>query len=187
MPRSIASDFYQSYRFAVSIGAPGSDYITTQNAGFNNITTPELSMESAEYREGTYVWTRKQAGVPSISDATFQQGISSLSEGGNGAPFMAWALAAINGAEYRTDITIYNIHRADVAAVRGVYDTSDKITTNQLSASRGLTLHEAYPIRVKPEADFDATSSEISIREMDVACEYISYGSDFQLIKNPGA
>ena len=186
MARSITTDFYQSFRFAVSIGTPGSNYITTANAGFNNVTTPELSMESAEYREGTYIWTRKQAGVPTVSDATFQQGISSLGEGGNGAPFMAWALAAINGAEYRTDITIYSIHRADMAAVRGVYDTSGKIVMDQLSPSRGLTLHEAYPIRVKPQADFDATSSEISIREMDVACEYISYGSDFEQIKNPG-
>ncbi len=184
MPRPIASDFYQAFRFAVSIGTPGSDYITTANAGFNNITTPELSMESAEYREGTYVWTRKQMGVPSVSDATFQQGISSLAEGGNGAPFMAWALAAINGAEYRTDITIYNIHRADVAGARDTFDISGKVVG--VVGSRALTLHEAYPIRVKPEADFDATSSEVAISEMDVACEYISYGSDFEQIRNPG-
>ncbi|NIN63243.1 MAG: hypothetical protein GTO63_00710, partial [Anaerolineae bacterium] len=40
-------------------------------------------------------------------------------------------------------------------------------------ASRCVVLYEAFPIRVKPDGDFDATSAEVSLREMDLACEYI--------------
>lgn len=155
MPRAVNTDFYQAFRFAVALDQVAASYIEA-NAGFNNITVPEISEEAAEYREGTFTWTQKYPGVPTVSDATFQQGVSSVAAGGNGRPFYNWILAAINGGEYRSTVTIYHRHRT-----QGDVD------------SREIILLEAFPIRVKPDGDFDATSSEVSIREMDVSCEEV--------------
>jgi phage tail-like protein len=155
MARAVNTDFYQAFRFGVSVTEGAVTYIEP-NAGFNNITVPEVTMEAAEYREGSFTWTQKYAGVPTVSDATFQQGVSSVAAGGNGAPFFDWALAAINGSEYRATVTIRHLHRT-------LGDTD----------SRQIILQEAFPIRVKPDGDLDATSSEVSIREMDVACESV--------------
>lgn len=156
MARALNTDFYQAYRYAVAVGDPASSYIEA-NAGFNNITIPELSIEASEYREGTYVFTRKQPGIPTVSDATFQKGVSNIAAGGNGKPFFSWILAAINGAEYRSEISIFHLHRGE--SVEG--------------DSRQIILNECFPIRVKPDGDLDATSGEISIQEMDVAAESI--------------
>ena len=175
MARLLVSDYYQAYKFAVAIDPPANNYLVGVNAGFNMITVPEISAEAAEYREGTFTWTKKQMGVPTVSDATFQQGITSIFQGGHGAPFLAWMLAALEGSEYRAELHIWHLHRKD--ALSG---------TQATYTSRSLTIYEAFPIRVKPEGDLDATSSEVSIRELDVACEKIDYGPDFQDIKVPG-
>jgi phage tail-like protein len=162
MGRPVASDFYQAFRYQVSVSS-GNDGFLEPAAGFNNITTPELSVEAAEYRDGITTYTKKYPGVPTVSDATFQKGVISLhaDNPGAGKPFLDWILAAINGNEYRLDLTIDHLHRADLVG----------------AASRRLSLYECFPIRVKPDGDLDATSSEIGIREMDVSAERISYQS----------
>jgi len=164
MARELVNDFYQAFRFAVVMGSPGDLYIEA-SAGFNNITVPEVSQEAAEYREGNRVWTVKQPGPPTVGNATFQQGVSNAN--GNGRPFYNWLLAAAGGWEFRSDIEIVHQHRA-----RGDID------------SRVITLGNAWPSRVKVDGDFDATSAEISLREMDVECEWVQV--DAQAITTPG-
>jgi phage tail-like protein len=160
MPRSLADDFYQAYRFAVAVAPAADAFILEANAGFNNITIPEVSLEAAEYREGTYVYTRKQPGIPTYSDVTMQQGVSSIGGGGAGTPFFDWILAAIEGREYRADLAVWHLHRADAI---------------DAAASRIINLRQAWPMRVKPDGDLDATSSEISLRELDVAIESMDF------------
>lgn len=166
MARELVNDYYQAFRFQVAFVTPAADYIEAV-AGFNNITIPEVSTEAAEYREGNFTWTRKQPGLPTVSNATFQQGVSTVNAGGNGRPFMNWILASIGGFEYRADIQIIHLHRA-----------------NNSGDSRVNTLGESFPSRVKPDGDLDATSSEISLREMDVECEWIKV--DTESITVPG-
>jgi len=165
MARTIASDFYQSFRYVVSISTPGQEYIEAQ-AGFQNITTPEVSIESAEYRDGQTIWTRKYPGVPTVSDSTLQQGVAAIGTDpgsvAHGSPFLDWILAAIEGRQFRSELNYWHVHIAD------------GFPPTDASASRVITLHEAFPMRVKPDGDFDSTSSEISLREMDVSCEKIT-------------
>jgi hypothetical protein len=165
MARALNTDYYQGFRFAVSLGTPASEFIEVA-AGFNNITTPELSLEATEYRDGITIYTKKQVGLPTVADSTWQQGVASTASPGYGqaSPFLNWLFAAINGAEYRTEVSYWHLHTKD----REDFDPTSP------SSSRLITLNEAFPIRVKPDGDFDATSAEISMREMDVACESIS-------------
>lgn len=165
MPRALNTDFYQSFRFAVSTDATVGALIEAQ-AGFNNVTTPELSAEAVEYRDGQTLYTRKQPGLPTVSDSTLQRGVAAIgAPAATPSPFLAWILAAIEGRAYRGELTYWHIHLGDGFPVA---DPANPV------ASRAITLHECFPIRVKADADFDATSAEVSITEMDVACEYIT-------------
>jgi len=165
MARALNTDYYQAFRFAVSLESPGSNFIQAQ-AGFNNVTIPELSVEATEYRDGITVYTKKQPGLPTVSDSTWQQGVAATGNTavGQASPFFNWMLAAINGEAYRANVTLWHIHLADG------FPLPDNATPG---SSRAIVLYEAFPIRVKPDGDFDATSAEVSMREIDVCCEYL--------------
>jgi len=168
MARAINTDFYQAFRFAVSLDDVAGQYLEAQ-AGFNNVTIPEISTEASEYRDGQTIWTKKYPGPPTVSDSTLQQGVAAIGAGvAKGNPFFNWMMAAIEGRRYRSDITIWHIHLGDG------FPPADIVNP---ASSRAITLYECFPIRVKPDGDLDATSGEVSLREIDVACERIEVSS----------
>jgi len=150
MARSIALDYYQAFRFGASFTWNGTAYVQ-EGTGFNNITIPETSQEAAEYREGKDTWTKKQPGPPTVSEVTLQRGVTKAFTG-----FWDWIIGSIRGAEYRVDLIIHHYHRED--DIQG-------------AASFRVELGQAFPSRVKPTGDLDATSSEISLAELELTCE----------------
>jgi len=157
MARSQADDLLQSFRFQVvdSAAAPFLDV----TAGFNNVTTPEVSVEVAEYREGNRKYTLKQPGVPTIEACTMQRGIAKTESN-----FGDWMLdKLLGGGGYRTDLTIK------------IYDQVDTGENVDDVAKRELTAKEAFPSRVKLIGDLDATSSDINIQEIECACEEVTF------------
>ena len=126
-------------------------------AGFQSVTLPEISTEAVEYREGTYTYTRKYPGVPTVSDVTLMRGVTKKD-----TSFFDWIMASVKGGEYRTDMTIYHWHR----------DGKTHGVLADLNSARKYNCYECLPTRVKPAADLDATSSEVSMAEIDVALEY---------------
>jgi len=130
-------------------------------AGFSTISIPEISEDGVEYREGHHVWTKKQPmGVPTVSDSTFQRGIALESTG-----FLRWAMAKLSGAEYRADITVFHWQRKDRVKNAGQ-------ANGDQAKARQYIFHEAFPTRVKPAGDLDATAGDVSLAEMDVAMEW---------------
>lgn len=172
MARPQTTDFLQAFRFHVRVEetsqirpeqlqfrpSPNANQPAGGEAGFQSVTLPEASVEPAEYREGTYKYLRKFPGPQTYSDATFMRG-ATISD----TVFFDWVKQVWNGGEYRADLTVLHFHRDDVA------DLGTKIP----AASRTYALYECLPIRCKPGADFDATSGEVSLMELDVACEYM--------------
>lgn len=143
-------------------------------AGFSACTTPEVSTEPVEYREGTSIYGRKYPGVPSIADITLSRGVAR-----NDSTFWDWMRQVVEGlggsGEYRADLTIKHYHRQE-ALDRGLPADTPPPATNTIidtaNPARQYFVHEAFPIRHKVAADLDATASEISIMELDVAYEY---------------
>jgi phage tail-like protein len=191
MPRPAASDPLHSFRFHAKVRSgpdlggtdngsanqandllqpegneAGSGYIIGDGseAGFNSITMPEITVEHAEYREGIRVYTMKFPGVPTIAEITFNRGVAR-----NDTAFFNWVLAAIEGNEYRADIVVYHIQRP---ANEHVADTS---RGNELDAEAAISkeyhLYNCSPARVKVAGDLDASTSDISLAELDVALE----------------
>lgn len=129
-------------------------------AGFNAVGTPEYTLEMAEYREGTRTYTLKFPGIPTTNDVTMSRGAAR-----SDTVFYDWIVAAIEGREYNSDLTIYHgLRTSRTAPFNPVNDFTD-------ANSKRYILFNAKPTRVKPAADLDASTSDVSLAEVDVAFE----------------
>jgi len=179
--RPKSSDFLHNFRFHVLIqgfGPAGDAKLGTgaspsiPSAGFNAVSTPEASHDAVEYREGHFIYTQKYVGLPTISDVTLSRGVA-LADG----TFWAWMKDIIEGnSEYRAAVSIYHFHRdAKPETSTQVGQVNTKQPINAGADDPGLIeykLYEAFPIRHKVSSDLDATASEVSIQELDLAIEY---------------
>lgn len=154
MARPQADDLLQSFRFRVVAVEDG--FINSE-AGFNQATIPNITVEVGEYREGNKKYTRKQPGVPTVESVTMQRGIA-LTE----TQFAAWILAKLlNGAPYRTDLLV------------NVYNQENTGENSADAPSRQVRCAECFPTSVKLIGDLDATSSDINLQEIECACEEV--------------
>ena len=177
MARPKSSDYLHNFRFHVLVqgfGAGAGNQLKTgeekPSAGFNAVSTPEASHDAVEYREGHYIYTKKYVGMPSISDVSLSRGVA-LADG----TFWAWMKDIIEGnGEYRATVSIFHFHRDSKPATSStVPNTEQAIKVGP--ADPGVIeyiCHEAFPIRHKVSSDLDATASEVSIQELDLAIEY---------------
>lgn len=164
MARNLGSDFLHSFRFHVIEGAPDASNPARLNtaAGFSACTTPEASVEAVEYREGKSKYTRKQAGIPSMTDITLSRGVAKTD-----SDFWNWMKVCMEGpGGYRQDLTIYHYHRDEVL----LGSAASAATT--VAAARQYQVSEAFPMRCKVASDLDGTASEISIQEIDFSYEH---------------
>lgn len=173
MARAMQTDFLQSMRFHVdAIGVGGTQRLVVPGrpqAGFSQVSTPELSSDSVEYKEGNMVYVLKQPGMPQISDISMSRGVTR-----GDSSFWEWMRVVVEGSgEYRADLEIKQFHR-DTSLVRTQpANGSQPNLTNINTDVPAMIIHarECFPIRVKPAADFDATASEISLAEIDISIE----------------
>ncbi len=175
MARAQASDPLHAFRFHVRADTiAGIDSINADplqpdalpliggapEAGFQACTTPEVTLETADYREGTRTYTQKYPGIPTMNELTMSRGAAL-----NDTAFLRWCQAAIEGREYRTDLEIAHAPRE---ARSYPFSSSDAFDFDK---SRKYVVYEALAIRVKPAADLDAGTSDVSLAEVDVAFE----------------
>ena len=173
MARAAQTDFLQAFRFHVRAVAAGSDpqkFLarsgTTNgqlgaDAGFAMVSTPSGNIDLGEYREGHYIYTRKQPGIPTMDAITMSRGVT-LSD----SQFYYWFRTTIEGdGEYRADLEIVHYARRSTQG-------TDTLTTNpqglnaDSTANKLYTVYEAFPTSFKPATDLDANASEIAIAEL---------------------
>jgi phage tail-like protein len=185
MARAAATDPLHSFRFhakALGVagveGVNGSDVLQPEaggegftasgksEAGFTSITMPEITLETAEYREGILTYTQKYPGVPTFNDVTLSRGVARFD-----TSFFNWILGGIEGNQYRTDVSLFHVQRPQRTLAR---DTSagTVLGVNDVN-SKKVILREALPVRVKPAGDLDASTSDISLAEIDIGYERI--------------
>lgn len=155
MPRAQSTDYYHVMKFHV-VDAGNTDMLD-KAAGFASCTLPELSIESIEYKEGLWVYRRKYPGNPTVSDVSLRRGVVKKA-----SKLYSWMKACNEGNEYRIDIIIYHYHRDDVKSM---------VEYSTATPSRQIKCYDAFPIRFKPGADFDAQTGDVSIEEIDIAVE----------------
>lgn len=178
MARAAAADPLHSFRFHVRAdggdsgrvdgstdllqpGGTGAGFIVGDGAeaGFQAVTTPEFTLEHVEYREGTKIYTEKYPGIPSVNDLTMSRGVARKDTG-----FFDWIVRAIEGAEYRCDLTIFHFIRGSRSVSFQSDDVSDATTKRYI-------IRNGSPGRVKVAADLDASTGDVSLAEVDVIME----------------
>lgn len=157
--RSQSTDFLTSHRFHV-IDDGGVLALTTPSAGFNAVTAPEMNVGMVEYQEGIELYRRKFAGEVSFTSLTLSKGVTKAD-----SSFYKWLRATAENKNYRINLTIKQFHRDDVSG-KVNYSGSD------VTPVRTFVCYNCFPTRVKIASDFDATSAEISIEEVEVEMEY---------------
>jgi len=153
MARAQSSDYYHVMKFHV---VDNQDRLN-RLAGFTSVTVPEYTLEAVEYKEGIWTYRRKYPGDVTVSDITLTRGVARQA-----TYFYDWIKEAIEGNPYRVDFVIYQYHREDVQGMTSYLDATP---------SRRIECFEAFPIRVKPGADFDSQTGDVSVEEMDLAIE----------------
>ena len=151
MARSVETDPYHDFRFHLVDPAGGN---LDPVAGFMTVTMPELTAEEAPYREGTFIYTQKYPGVPTVGDVALQKGIFKRD-----SDFFNWVLKVVNGGqEYRTELVLQQFHITDEFGING-------------TPTRVTRLRECWGKVAKPTGDLDATSSSISIQTLTISVE----------------
>jgi phage tail-like protein len=145
-------------------GAPVSGLLP--EAGFQSVSTPEYTVESVEYREGLRTYAEKYPGIPTTNDLTFNRGVARLD-----TAFFDWVTAAIEGREYRADLTILHAVRVGRGAALGGGGVFNAATDFVPANSRIYNIRQAFPMRVKIAGDMDAGTSDVSLSEIDVSYE----------------
>jgi len=167
MARAAVDDLMQGFRFHVvatkqdttnplEFNRPG-EFDGAGQAGFQSVTIPELSVEATEYREGTFQWTQKYPGPPTVSDCTLMRGVAKAD-----TTFYDWVRDSVDGEEYRCDVTIYHYQRTEMGSATQA-EASDTF--------RRIECKNCFGIRAKPAGDFDSMSGEVSLAEVDFAVE----------------
>ena len=172
--RAANTDFMQGFRYHVKAGnyeggsedplqgvsdaADARGGGPAVDAGFQSVTIPELSVEASEYREGTFEWTQKYPGPPTVSEITLMRGVTKKD-----TAFYEMVLASIRGSEYRTDIDIYHYQRSEMQYATSAEPGED---------TRHIKCGECFAIRAKPSGDLDSMTGDVSLAEVDLAIEY---------------
>ena len=173
MARPVATDFLHNMRFQVVVADPTRASLSPDGrseAGFNQCTTPEATVEAVEYKEGTFIYTRKYPGNPTMTDISLMRGVAR-----GDSTFWDWVRRVIEGSgEYRADVDIKHYHREDALTRPRNTDGAEANLTSIDTETPARTYHvkEAFPIRHKVAGDLDGTASEISIMEMDLSYEH---------------
>ena len=175
MARPEATDFLTNFRFhvtSIKTGDGGKNYIKFDDgigaggeAGFQTVSLPEITIPAADYREGTSKYTKKFPGPPEISELSMARGVTTKDTN-----FFNWAIAAISGGEYRSDLLISQFIRSILPEP----GPEDFAATPDAAKTRQYKCFECIPVRVKPASDLDASSGEVSLAEVDVAIEYFT-------------
>lgn len=193
MARTRFNDFLQNYSFHLidispSLSIPPFVFMNPL-AGFSQITTPEVSVETEEIDEGNHYFKRHLISGGSTSSITLQRGASLMD-----ADFWRWISATIRGDKstllppvlggQRRNLLLIQYTGYDVTGLTGGADELQAVASiakgflPEFGAvtripGRAWMLFECFPTRYKPASDFDATSSDVSIMELELAVDYI--------------
>ncbi len=148
--------------------------IFTPLAGFNSITTPEIEQEFEEIREGNSKYIKYfPLNKVSISPIIIIRGVSVFE-----SAFYRWIKKGITFDDPRRHLLLVHYTNINFLGAFGVGQREipfvgvgvEQITT---LPGKAWLLYDCLPKRYKAATDFDATSSDISLTEIEIQPERI--------------
>jgi len=184
MARNRLTDFMQSHRFwlfdVVPSLAPPFYVLGTPFFGFSNITAPEYTAEVSEIKQLNSMFKRYAYDGGSVGPITLTRGIRGYDD-----TMWDWMYRALIGLEVTqrhllllqfTNINMNRLGAGEDAKFIG-YDIPGIDTPLEFGMylpGRAYLLWSCIPTRYKTAGDFDATSSEVSLQELEIQPEAIS-------------
>lgn len=164
MARTVSEDQIQSFRFQVFEIDGGAGLLGAENAsaGFTTVTTPEITVETAEHRTGSEKNTKKFPGPPSFGDGTMTRGILR-----GDTTLYQWFRAYMEGRPFRADLEI----RVYDQTSWGVEKGSEVVVAKE-------KWFECIPTSYKLLGDLDASASDVNMQELTVAVEDVQYENE---------
>jgi len=155
--------------------------------GFSSCSTPEINVEAKEIQRGNWEFKTRVVKSADVSQITLQRGARFYD-----SDFYNWITGAIRGIQpVRRNLVL--IHYLGFRLQRFVASRSGAIQPGQSGVGAEVVLNTAgssgvpldripgrawfcgscIPVRYKAGGDFDASSGEVSIQELDVQPEYV--------------
>jgi phage tail-like protein len=136
-----------------------------------SVSTPDVTVTVAPYKEGTMVYERKYPGEPSMGgDITMDRGVAR-----GDSSFWYWMRTVIEGSgEYRADFDILHFHREQgLTQTVGPHPEGNKTNLELANPARRYHVYNAFPTAHNVVTNaLTATDGEISIMSITVAYEH---------------
>lgn len=188
MARLRIKDKLQNYQFhlldiSYSLSVP--PFVLNPLASFSAITTPEMTLETEEVAEGNSYFKRHVISGGSVSSITLQRGASFFD-----SEFWNWISACIRGqvgqiswpvamSGKRRNLLLIQFTGYSARGFTAVSEGMDALASMAAGflpnvggilriPARAWILIDCLPTRYKPASDFDATSGDISIMELEL-------------------
>jgi phage tail-like protein len=187
MPRARIEDHFQAHNFHLldispSLAIP--PFVFNLFASFSAITAPEISLETQEVPEGNFYFKRHVISGGSVGNITLQRGVSFYD-----SEFWGWISSTIKGETPKVFPPVLGGKRRNLLLIQymgyqvgrgGVAAAGDVLTTllsgfpgSHKIPGKAWMLLQCLPIRYKVASDFDATSHEVSIMELEISVERV--------------
>lgn len=168
---------FQFWLFDVS-GASGNILfsIFDPTLGFSSCTAPEITIETKIIQPGNWEYKRKVVKTADVSPINLTRGTKFFD-----SDFYNWITNAVRGKQpIRRDIILihflpWSLQRQALAAtgVEGIGPELGVTSIAERTPGRAWLLHGCLPTRYKAGSDFDASSSDVSIAELEITPEHI--------------
>lgn len=178
MARSRLLDLMQAFPFWVfdASGPVGNSLLTIFDPvlGFTACTAPEIHVETRDVQPGNWEYARHVVKTASVGSVTLSRGARFYD-----SDFYNWITNAIVGrqAVRRNLVLIHFLGLRTQAQATGAnlsFPDTAVVQSALRTPGRGWILYDCLPIRYKAGSDFDASSSEVSIQELEVQPEHVA-------------
>ncbi len=177
MARPRLLDLMQSFPFWVFdvSGAQGNSLfsIFDPTLGFSAVSAPEIIVETRDIQPGNWEYKRRIVKGAEVGSVTLSRGARFYD-----SDFYNWITNAILGkqAVRRNLVLVHFLGFRAQSQATGLDLSQPDAGIAQLglrTPGRAWVLYDCIPTRYRPGSDFDATSSDVSISELEVQPEHI--------------
>jgi len=137
--------------------------------GFSQITSPEISLEVETIRAGNRIYPYKAAPYASLNTITLSRGAF-----WGDSDFYRWTMKYLQGKTgSRRTLLLIHFTNYNIAAMTGgeAQISFGPITLAPFVPAKAWLLEGCIPARCKVASDFDASSGDVSLVELDVEYE----------------
>lgn len=182
MARARLLDKMQAYPFWVfdASGVAGNVLFSIFDPvlGFASCTAPEISAETREIKPGNWEYKHHVFQSAAVAPVTFGRGVNYFD-----SDFFNWITNTIRGIQpvRRNLVIVHFLSFRPLRAALGAQGGNSAVGPEQGTTSvvervpgRAWLLHDCLPTRYKSGSDFDGSSSDVSIQELEVQPEYVT-------------